>query len=536
MKKSVKLLSLILSVLMVCSFLSACGGRGVEYGDIEIASPEELDPAKIGDYSTLKLPIDTKGTTIRALVNTDVTTNNDSVFVKELRRRTGLNVQIIAVPVSAYKEKAKVLVASQDEMPDMMSLSGFTVDEVNDLGSQGAFAEILQYQDELPNFKKIYVDEAKERNVEGNLKNIMSSDGNLYIFPVYDINRDVNHGMLYRKDIFDKHGIEMWHDQESFLNVLRQLKKLYPDSVPYASKTGTNIFRDIGYSWGLVGFAPYYDEESKVWKYSCEDPKFKELLDFIKTMYKEGLIDPEFITCTQAAWTQKMTQKDKAFVTWDWIGRLDMFKEQTLSTIPEYDLRYAYPIGGKVITLARTGSGPAIKKGPNELLTLKLNDYLLSDSGAQLTTMGVEGVTYTLREDGKADYIGYEGQKGVGINPLETDYGLYIAGIYRRFDRRSSYYDFTEREQEAQDMMLNKEGGGFMPLDPVLPFNEEEREIRAKYETSISKAAEEFATKYVLDDKYGDKEWNEWLAKAKKLGTEEVLKQYNAAQVRYDAM
>ena len=65
---------------------------------------------------------------------------------------------------------------------------------------------------------------------------------------------------------------------------------------------------------------------------------------------------------------------------------------------------------------------------------------------------------------------------------------------------------------------------------------EEEREIRAKYETAIDKAAEEFAVKYVLDDKYGDKEWNEWLAKVKKLGTEEVLKQYNAAQKRYDSL
>ena len=535
MKKFTKITALLLCLLMLCSLFAGCGNNN-EYGEIEIASPEELDPAKIGDYSTLKLPLDTKGTTIRALVNTDVTTNNDSVFVKELRRRTGLNVQIIAVPISAYKEKLKIIIASQDEMPDMMSSSGLSTDDINDFGNQGAFAEVLQYQDKLPNFKKIYVDEAEERGVAGNLKNIMSADGNLYYFPVYDISRDVNHGMLYRKDIFDKHGIKLWNDKESFLNVLRQLKKLYPNSIPFASKTGSGIFRDLGYSWGLNYFAPYYDEETGLWKYSCADPKFKELIDFIKTMYQEGLIDPEFLTCTQAAWTQKMTQKEKSFVTWDWIGRLDMFKEQTANTVPEYDLRYAYPIGGKVVTLARTSGGPVIKKGKNELLTLQLNDYLLSDSGAQLTTMGVEGVTYTLREDGKADYIGFEGQRGVGINPLESKYGLYIAGIYRRFDRRSSYYDFTEREQEAQDMMLNKEGGGFMPLDPVLAFTEEEREVRSKYESAITKAAEEFAVKYVLTDNSGDKEWNDWLARLKKLGAEEVLKQYNDAQERYNKL
>jgi len=530
-----KRLALILAVFMVLSLLTACGDK-VGNTNIETASKEELDPAVIGDYSTLKLPIDKNGTTITVMCNTDVTTNNDSVIIKELRRRTGINVQILGVPTSAFKEKAKVLIASYDQMPDLMYMGSFTVAETNDLGSQGAFANVLDYKNELPNFKKIYVDEAKERGIEGDLKNLMDSEGKLYVFPTYDVNRDVNHGMLYRKDIFDKHGIKMWTDKESFLNVLRQLKKLYPASTPFVSKTKTAIIRDLGYSWGINGFAPYYDEDTGFWKYSCVDPKFKEVLDFIKTMYKEKLIDPEFITTTQSAWTQKMTQRDKAFVTWDWIDRMSMLKEQTLESIPEYDLRYGYPVGGKVRTLARSGIGPAAKKGKNELLTLKLCDYLLSESGAQLMSMGIEGVTYKLREDGKAEYIGHEGEKGVAITKLESEYGLFISGLYRRFDRRCSYYDFNEREQEAQDLMNNKQGGGYMPLDPELAFTAEETETNSKYTTAISKAAEEFATKYILDDNYGEKEWNEWLKKAKSLGVDIVIEQYNKAQDRYNKL
>jgi len=520
---------------MIASIFAGCSEKS-EKAPFDIATKEELDPAKIGDYSTLELPIDTKGTTIEMLCPTDVTTNNDSVVLKELRRRTGLNVQVTAIPVSSYPQKVKVLVASKSQMPDTIHPSGFTNPEINDLGAQGAFVNVLEYQNELPNFKKIYIDEAKERNIEGNLKNLMDSEGRLFSFPTYDLNRDVNHGMLYRKDIFDKHGLEMWNDKESFLDVMRKLKSLYPSSTPFVSKTGINIIRDIGYSWGIDGFKPYYNEEEGVWKYSCTVPEFKEVLDFLKTMYKEGLIDPEFLTCTQATWTSKMTQNDKAFVTWDWIGRLDMFKSQTAETIPEYDLRYGYPVGGKVITLARTGGGPSVKKGENELLALKLCDYLLSDSGAQLITMGIEGVTYNLREDGKAEYVGHEGEKGVSINELEEEFGLYIYGMYRRFDRRSSYYDFTEREQEAQDLMLNKEGGGFMPLDPVLSFTAEETDICAEYTTEITKAAEEFATKYLMDESYGEKEWNQWLEKASSMGADTVIEQYNKAQARYDSL
>ena len=55
---------------------------------------------------------------------------------------------------------------------------------------------------------------------------LQSADGKLYMFPTYDINRDVNHGMLYRKDIFDKHGIKMWNSPEEFYNVLKHNLKL----------------------------------------------------------------------------------------------------------------------------------------------------------------------------------------------------------------------------------------------------------------------------------------------------------------------
>ena len=170
------------------------------------------------------------------------------------------------------------------------------------------------------------------------------------------------------------------------------------------------------------------------------------------------------------------------------------------------------------------------------MLAMKLCDYLLSDSGAQLMTMGVEGVTYNLREDGIAEYIGHEGQKGVSISDLEAEYGLFISGLYKRFDRRSAYYDFTDNEKRAQELMLNKEGGGFWPEDPSLSFTAEEKEVTNKYLSTYGKAAEEFATKYILGSVTGDKAWEDWLKKAQTLGVKEMEDAYNSAQARYDAL
>ena len=48
-------------------------------------------------------------------------------------------------------------------------------------------------------------------------------------------------------------------------------------------------------------------------------------------------------------------------------------------------------------------------------------------------------------------------------------------------------------------------------------------------------AADEFVTQYILNNGT-DKDWDAWLAKAKKLGEDKVLKIFNDAQKRYDTM
>lgn len=216
-----------------------------------------------------------------------------------------------------------------------------------------------------------------------------------------------------------------------------------------------------------------------------------------------------------------------------------MFYEQAKATVPDYDLRYANPIGPtqKVITLAKANGGPAIKKSKNSELAMKLEDYLLSQNGAELMTCGVEGVTFNWNADKtQAQYIGVEPNQFSDINIMEEKYGLYVSGLYKRFDRKSGYFDFTEKEQEAQDMMLNKEGGGFIPEPPEVTLTNEEQDILSQYDPKVRKAAAEFASKYILtNDQTGDKAWEAWLKQAEQLGAKNVEDVYNAAQARYDA-
>jgi putative aldouronate transport system substrate-binding protein len=494
-------------------------------------SPAPASPAaNYGDTGGLKLPIVDKPTTLTWMLVSDTPNLNDSMVVKEIEKRTGIKLDIQAYSSQTYKDKLKVVVAS-GKLPDIFH--GQTVAELNKMGAQGALAPINPYLNELPNFKKLYVDN-KENNWV--MKSWSDDKNNMYSWPIYGLQRDVNHGFLYRKDIFDKHGIKEWTNTEEFYNALKKLKEAYPQSYPYASKTKETIFRDWSYGWGLGGtsFPAAYDEKSKNWELAYTQPEFKDMLDFMKKLYNEGLMDPEFVTDTDASWTAKMTSSNKSFVNFDWIGRLDSFANQVKAQNPEYNLRYGNPVGptGKIRSLPKIDNwGIVVSNNKNKEIALKLLDYLTSPSGSSLITMGIEGETFKM-ENGKPVYPELKDLPLIDIKSLEKKYGMWIEGMYLRPDKRSVYYNFTEKEKEAQDKIMKD--NKFEPADPVLKFSDDETKTLAEMKVSLEKAANEFATKYIMKKEFGDAQWKEWLQSADKLGAAKFIDAYNAAQKRYD--
>ncbi len=512
-----KVLSMLLIVCMVIG-ISACGNNSGKSSNANLSY-------EIGDTGGLTVPFG-NGEEIRYLGINQTQSTSTYIFDK-LSEITGLNVKLESVPVSSFAEKIQVVVASKN-LPEIIG-DGITngIYGLNDLAAQGAFAAVNDHIDSMPNFKRLFGEGAEDNWI---FKSYAASDGKLYGLPLYDTSRDVNHGVLYRKDIFDKYGIEMWNSTEEFYQALKTLKEKEPDSVPLSSKTGDALINAYSTSWGIVGYDMYFNEEEKVWKYSDTDSAMKDMLDFLKKLYNEGLIDPEFLTCTQADWTSKMTS-NKSFVTFDWIGRLDMFQSQ--SQIEGYDLRYGNPIGPKqsIITLVKVlPSFSAVAKNGKEELSMKLMDFMYSDAGAELMTLGIKGETYEIADNGKARYLEFEEGKKVEITDLEEKYGMFMQGTYRRMDKRSCYFNYTEREQEAQD--IGNTLDNYEPADPVLSFDKGDQEKINDIRNSLITRFKEFMFKYIVDKSYGDKEWNDWLANAKKLGEDEIVKIYNDAHKR----
>lgn len=538
---SKRLLSMTMVLVLLGTLLAACGSNNNAGGgeanstnsnganNAPATEATEDLTSQYGDTGGLKLPLVDKPTKLTWMVVSE-TPLNDKLVAKEIEKRTGITVDFQHYSTATFQDKLRLIVAS-GKLPDIFH--GLKPDELKKIGQQKAVVAINDYVDMLPNFKKLYVDENPWV-----ASSYGDEDNNIYTWPIYNMNRDVNHGLMYRKDIFDKHSIPEWTNTEEFYQALKKLKEIYPDSYPMASKTKESIFKDLSYGWGIgsANYPVYYSEAESSWKFAGTQPEYKDMLDFLKKLYNEGLLDQEFLTDTADSWTAKMTT-DKAFVTWDWIGRLDLFYNQVSSENPDYNLRYANPVGptGNIRTLPKieAGFGITVANNENKEAALKLLDYLTSPSGSQLITLGVEGVNFNYDENGKPVYPELADLPIVEIKALEENYGMWVEGMYLNPDRSSVYYNYTEKEQEAQDKMVS--ANKFEPLDPVLNLTEEEIATVAELQTSIEKALNEFNSKYLLNKNYGDKEWEEWLVTAEKNGASKYAEVYNQAQKRFEA-
>ncbi|MCR2822064.1 extracellular solute-binding protein [Lederbergia panacisoli] len=536
-----RLSKLLFVALLVIGIIAGCSNSGEKTagetdnqnesannsGENNDSGEEVNEPTEdYGDTGGITLPIVDKPVEITWMLVSEVSNLKDKAIIKEIEKRTGIKLNIQEYSSGTYGEKLNTVVAS-GQLPDIWH--GLSVAKVNELGQKGAVVAINEYLDELPNYKKLYAEEN-----DWVMKSFSDDKGNMYTWPIYGVNRDVNHGFLYRKDIFEKSGIELWNNTDEFYEALKKLKEEYPDSVPYSSKTAEFIFRDWGFGWGITGaqYPAYYDESDATWKFQFTDPKHKDMLDFMKKLYNEGLLDKEFITDTEASWTTKMTT-GKSFVTFDWIGRLDMFYEQVKAENPEYDLRYGNPVGPEntIRSLDKIANwGHTVTKNDKSEIALKLLDYLSSPSGAELIMVGVKDEIYKEDGDGKITYPDLN-LDVVGIKDLENQYGMWLEGMYLRADERSVYFNYTEKEQEAQDMMQGK----MQPLDPILKFNDKENDTIAKLQPNLLTAGIEFSTKYVMTKSHGDKEWDAWVEEAKRLKVDDFIQVYNDAQKRFDS-
>jgi len=442
---------------------------------------------------------------------------------------TGIKLKVEQVYMYDYDQRLDLMLASKT-LPDIFNVAQ---QKANDYGPLGAFAAINKHLDILPTFSKIWESEDFIR------KNMISSDDNLYYFPVYKSERQVNHGMMYRKDIFEKNNIPVSPDgPDEWFDALKKLKEIYPDSTPLVSKTKAVFFRDMYCGWGnsRIDQNTYYgyDHDDDAFRFAPATEEWKEMLRYFNKLMENELLDPEFLTSSSDDWTAKMTQEAQAFATFDWVDRMVMFKDIVKEQIPDYDLRYSYPMGptGKHYALNYISpSGFTVSADSENLeIALQLIDWLYSDEGSRLSTMGEENVTFTKDASGKVTYHELD---TAGIAPsmssLRDMYGLFR--FREVMHPECVYFDYHDGLQEGLKMLTDE--NRILPIDPVPTYTTQENEKKSELFAALKKAVEEYSSAVIFGKKNLNGDWDEWLKRAEQLGYKQIEEIDNNAYARY---
>lgn len=485
-----KILAMVLCLLMITGIFAGCRPDTDEPDDGKISDTiYETDENGQFVYGDLF-----KDVTVEWWVSSHYELNSDMFFFKKLEEVIGCKINVTCYEGDTYITKVNTALQT-GSLPDICTMvTGYSV--YNVYGDQGAFVNLLDEKvlAKMPNLKKNLLDVPEAAQFVDAYK---SENGALYGMPRYNTQRLVNYGWMYRKDIFEKHGIEMWTDSESFLNVLRQLKKLYPDSYPLTGAAMKSVFGRVINGYGANSYINAYDWDKKEWFMGAGTEGFYEMMKLFQTAWNENLVDPDIFT-------NKVNDIDSAilngtsFVYNSWIGRMAVENPAGKDVDPNFQVSYAPQIGdGKADQLSVVGTNGTVINAKSKCIDacLAIWNYLYSEEGVYVLTIGEEGVTYDM-VNGERVYKNANGSvmENATIQTLEEEFGLWNEGIYALVNRESVYFNFTEEEAEAQEIGSK---GGFRQGIPAYTIPEEYAEDFYDMLTNLNNDVEQFCAQFV---------------------------------------
>ena len=249
-------------------------------------------------------------------------------------------------------------------------------------------------------------------------KIVTTDEGKMYSMPYIRQFVPGNNVMMVREDLLEKHGLDMPVTTDDWYNVMKVFKEK-EDMTPFSgygeAGKGMNAAISMVSAWGVYPSGLYIAEklepkDNKV-HYGPIEPLYKEGIEWLRTLYAEGLIDPEIVTNDPEAFQAKVLQNKvgcwRGYVNGDMAVLNDTAQKEGRSE-DEFRIREAPimqgPNGNQIhvwpddMAMSNGMVITAKNKYPEE--TAKWADYWYSEIG-QTYVYGIENVTYTIDENGE---------------------------------------------------------------------------------------------------------------------------------------
>ncbi|MBQ3667897.1 MAG: extracellular solute-binding protein [Clostridia bacterium] len=342
--------------------------------------------------------------------------------------------------------------------------------------------------------------------------------------------------LLVRGDILDKYDIDIndIHTKEDWRDLLEQIHEDEPDMVPYGTRyLRPGLTNRLAFGWSGIN-EDFFVEDGEV-KFGATDPRFYEVIEWLRDLYADGLIDVDFPTSNTPVWQEKVigrgiflthdnpsSRMDWAAAQWRSLGIEDRYYMPVAPIQPEEGVTgytvFQYPSFQDSWAISREASPEVIDR------LMQIFDYGFTEEGYVLYNWGIEGVYFDYNEDGLPV-----------MRPEYGDFSQGNKGIALCFPRRvynGVTFSTNPRVKDAQEMYVD--GGLIIPnYIQMLRLTEDELKVYNTLYPDIQTYMSENLDAFIMGTKELNEEtWQEFVSKFDTLGLADVLAAYNQALER----
>ena len=381
----------------------------------------------------------------------------------------------------------------------------------------------------------------KENQLESELDKLRLGNGKYYILPGFQRTVQVQQ-WIYRRDLFEKHNLGAPATYDELFDALVILKAAYPDSAPItACWGGAHLFAMMGAGYGIpAGWAGtrFYDSAADVWRFSPATERYRAMYSFLHRCYAAGLLDPALFTQTDAEYIDKL-QSGTALVTVSWVSSgfasWDAKLEQNgvsggewaplrvpASTMGIRAMPAVDPFRKGLVVASRVANEPYLDR-----LLGFLDWAVYSEEGRTLTAWGVEGVTYTNTDAGKAFVPDVQTPRNpAGTKVIEKDYGL---DIMFDLNANAEYEDYKRPPEIVAFLDESLKAAEAAKVDPPLQLSPDAVETARIISDKLGPYVAESGTRFVVGELSTDTDWDGYLLELDRRGYKALEDTWNRA-------
>ncbi|CCX37638.1 putative uncharacterized protein [Clostridium sp. CAG:1013] len=544
MKKFRKPIALLLAVLMGTSLLTGCTGSSdsgsgtSQEGGESSATVSQTD----GNFNAEGFPIVNEKVTKHFMINKPAHIGNpdDMVTLQKYEEMTNVDVEWEVVSSDGFSERVNLVMAS-DSMPDAI-LKG--VPDITKTSADGSIIDISGLIDEYSVGIKSLYDQYPEVYEASK-----SPDGGIYAVPNINTlvpNRTNHRNLWINQTWLDNLGLETPETLDEYLDVLRAFRDEDAngngdpsDEIPYVveysggdHRARVNIF--LG-SWGIhdnLGYEFLTIQDDKVNMYVIDDT-YKEVLQFMNTMWTEGLLDNSLYTQTNDVALSKFNSDVSGSFALSSDDLWSAYSEDYSPLAPPTNSNGDTPViglnsayGGAAMVITRSDESPEI--------TLRWIDYFFTEEGANFIgalSPDLEGITCQKMEDGSYDYSDeiLNSDKGVSMAVGEV---CPLPGGGFPYWRNENNSDFIYSKKVQESVPVYEP---YYQTDPAYAypvFSVEDAEVVNDIRRDLDTYLKECEAKFITGEMSFD-QWDEYVATCEQMRIHELEEIFQAA---YDRM